>query len=322
MQCIWNFFQQQFLLRDQNHSFIALVPKLNGSHIAQQFRPISLCNIVYKIISKNLANRLKVHLHKIISPLQSAFVPKRNIQDNTILAHQLLHSFKSKRGKGGFMFLKMDMEKAFDRMEWSFVLAILEKLGFSSIWISWIRICISSASFSILLNRSTFGHFRPERGLRQGDSLSSFLFILGSEVFSRILFKEERMGSIKGLRIARNCAPIHHLLFADVLLMFGKASFSEASCFKSFLDKYCRWSGQSINASKFSIRFSKNTNPAISDAIINILPYISNPPKSLYLGLPIFLGNSKRAFQGIIDKVLSRRLESQNYFTSWHIGFD
>jgi hypothetical protein len=101
----------------QNHSFISLVPKLSGSHTTHQFQPISLCNIVYKIISKILANRLKFLLPNIISPLQIAFVPKRKIQDNTILAHELLHSFKSKRGKGGYMFLKMDMEKAFDRME-------------------------------------------------------------------------------------------------------------------------------------------------------------------------------------------------------------
>jgi hypothetical protein len=131
LQCIGTFFQDNILPRNQNHSYVALVPKLSGSHFANQFRPISLCNIVYKIISKIMANRLKVHLHKIISPLQSAFVPSRNIQDNSILAHELFHTFKAKRGKGGFMHLKMDMEKAFDRMEWSFLLAILGKLGFS-----------------------------------------------------------------------------------------------------------------------------------------------------------------------------------------------
>jgi hypothetical protein len=205
------------------------------------------------------------------------------------------------------MFLKMDIEKAFDRMEWAFLLAILEKLGFSPIWISWIRIYISFASFFILLNSSPFGHFSLERGLRQGDPLSHFLFILGFEVFSRLVFKEQRKGSIKGLQIARNCSAIHHLLFVDDLLMFGKATLSEASCFRSYLDKYCSWFGQFINASKSSTCFNKNTNLAISNAITNILPYPSNPSKSLYLGLPIFLGNSKkRAFQGIIDKVLSR----------------
>jgi hypothetical protein len=137
---IRNFFINFSIPRGQNHTFIALIPKLSGSHSTHQFRPISLCNIIYKIISKILATRLKIYLPKIISPLQSAFVPKRNIQDNTILAHELLHSFKSRRGNGGYMFLKMDMEKAFDRMEWTFILSIMEKLGFSSTWLTWIKI--------------------------------------------------------------------------------------------------------------------------------------------------------------------------------------
>jgi hypothetical protein len=161
------------------------------------------------------------------------------------------------------MFLKMDMEKVFDRMEWPFLLFIMEKLGFSSTWTSWIRLCISTSSFSILLNGSPFGNFSPKRGLRQGDPLSPFLFILGVEVFSRLMFKEERNGSIKGLRIARNVAPIHHLFFVDDLLIFGKASVAEATSIKICLDKYCKWSGQQVNASKSSIHFTKNTKPFI-----------------------------------------------------------
>jgi hypothetical protein len=158
------------------------------------------------------------------------------------------------------MFMKMDMEKAFDRMEWRFLIAILEKLGFSPLWLSWIRICISSASFSIFLNGSPFDFFFPGRGLRQGDPLSPFLFILGVEVFSMLMFKEEKNGCLKGLRIARNCPPIHHLIFADDLLIFGEAFVSVAANIKTYLDKYCKCFGQSINASKSSIRFSRNTN--------------------------------------------------------------
>jgi hypothetical protein len=214
---IRNFFLNHILLQEQNHTHIALILKQSGSHIVHHFTPISLCNIVYKIITKILANRLKVMLPKFISPLQSDFVPSRNIQDNTILAHDLLHSFIHKRGKGGFMFLNMDMEKAFDKMEWDFIFAIMQKLGFHSSWLNWIKLCISSSSFSILINDSPFGLFFPKRGLRQGDPLSPFLFILDSKVLSHLLFKEEAVGNLKGLKISRHTSAIHHLLFVDDL---------------------------------------------------------------------------------------------------------
>jgi hypothetical protein len=205
------------------------------------------------------------------------------------------------------MFLNMDMEKAFDKMEWIFILSIMEKLGFHPIWINWIRLCISSASFSIILNGSPFGKFFPERGLRQGDPLSHFLFILGTEVISRLLFREEALGNIRGLKISRNAPAIHHFFFADDLLIFGKATPKEAKSIQTCLEKYCLWFGQSINPEKSSIIFSKNTNPSTSAMILDFLPYSPDPTKSIYLGLPILFGNSKRAaFQFISDSVYSK----------------
>jgi hypothetical protein len=100
-----------------NHTFIALIPKQLGASTVHQFRPISLCNIIYKLISKILANRFKAQLHLFISPYQSAFVPAKSIQDNTIMAHELFNVINSKKGRGGLMVIKIDMEKAFDRME-------------------------------------------------------------------------------------------------------------------------------------------------------------------------------------------------------------
>jgi hypothetical protein len=144
------------------------------------------------------------------------------------------------------MAVKIDMEKAFDRMEWSFILTILSALGFHSTWINWIRICITSPSFSILINGSPFGLFNPERGLRQGDPLSPFLFILGTEVLSCLLLRNESQELLKCIKIARNCSPITHLLFTDDLILFAMAISLEATLLKSILDRYCYWSGQAV----------------------------------------------------------------------------
>jgi len=123
LSCVWNFFNKHHLLKEHNHTFIALVPKQIEPSMVHHFHPIALCNII-------LANKLKGRLHHFIYPYQSAFVLSRTIKDNSIIAHELLHTLKSKRGRGGLMAVKIDMEKAFDQMEWDFLLTIVLKLGF------------------------------------------------------------------------------------------------------------------------------------------------------------------------------------------------
>jgi hypothetical protein len=309
MWFFWDFFGNNRLLKEQNHTFIALIPKQLGPSSVNQFRPISLCNIIYKIISKILANRFKSQLHRFISPYQSAFVPSRNIQDNSIMAHKLFNVINSKKGRGGLMAIKIDMEKAFDRMEWSFILAILSKLGFHPTWINWVRIHISSSSFSILINGSPFGLFTLERGLRQGDPLSPFLFILGTEVLSRLLMRQESQVLLRGIKIARTCAPISHLLFANDLILFAKATSAEVITLNFCLELYSHWSGQSTNISKLSIHFSKNTDITTINSISGIFPFKRASIFSKYMGLPLYFGKAKSAaFKDILEK-LSGKIE-------------
>jgi hypothetical protein len=217
LNAVGDFFMHNILLRKQNHTFIVLIPKKLGASSVHQF------------ISKLLANWLKPLLDKIISPFQTAFVPGRLIQDNSFLAHEMLHTLKQKRGRGGLMVINIDMVK----MEWPFILAILKQLGFHDKWINWNRICISTTSFSVLLNGSSFGYFKPSRGLRQGDPLSPFLFIIGTEAISRMLHN-----SLRGFKISRSSESLNHLLFTDDLVVFTSATSSEASIIKNCLDRY------------------------------------------------------------------------------------
>ncbi|XP_012850814.1 PREDICTED: uncharacterized protein LOC105970524 [Erythranthe guttata] len=192
IEAIQHFFKTGHLLKALNCTFIALIPKGKKASRVDQLRPISLCNVTYKTISKILACRLKSHLNRFISPFQMAFVLGRNIHDNIIISHEVMHYLHHKSGSKGFMAIKIDLTKAFDKVEWSLVLKILNLLGFSNQFVNLIQECISSPSFSFLINGSPFGNLRPSRGIRQGDPISPFLFVIYIELLSRMLAKEEQ----------------------------------------------------------------------------------------------------------------------------------
>jgi hypothetical protein len=204
------------LLRKTNLTYISLIPKKKNPEKMSDYRPISLCNVLYKIISKVLANRLKTILPVIISDSQSAFVPGRMITDNVSVAFEVLHKMKAKRkGRKGEMAVKLDMSKAYDRVEWTFVEAIMRKLGFEEKWIMMIMECIRTVQYSILLDGVPKGYIIPSRGLRQGDPLSPYLFLLCAEGLSALLKKSSLVGRLKGLQTSRLGPWVSHLFFAD-----------------------------------------------------------------------------------------------------------
>jgi len=161
------------------------------------------------------------------------------------------------------MAVKTDMSKAYDRIEWSFVREVLKLLGFDPIWISWIMSCIESVSYTFLINGSPQGSVNPSRGLRQGDPLSPHIFILCTEVLSALCEKGQADGSLPGVRVARGCPAINHLLFADDTMFFCKSKASCVSALMKILSTYEAVSGQRINPQKSAITFSAKTPPEV-----------------------------------------------------------
>ena len=150
------------ILLGLNHTFITLIPKVKSLEYVIEFRPIALWNILYKLVSKVLANWLKRVLPQIISESQSAFQSDKAISGNILVAFETLHHMKMKKtGKIGHMVLKLDISKVYDRLEWIFLQRIMEKKGFHPTWIGWIMECISSVTYSILVNRELKGHITP-----------------------------------------------------------------------------------------------------------------------------------------------------------------
>lgn len=155
------------VLESINTTFIALIPKILEPKKVSDFRLISLCNVIYKLIAKVLVNRLKKMLPFVVSDTQSAFLSGHLITDNILVAFETLHYLKRKtQGKLGFMALKLDMGKAYDKIEWSFLEKAMLYLGFSERFVKIIMACVTSVSYSVLLNGELTSNIKPSRGLR------------------------------------------------------------------------------------------------------------------------------------------------------------
>uniref|UniRef100_A0A2N9I4W7 Reverse transcriptase domain-containing protein n=1 Tax=Fagus sylvatica TaxID=28930 RepID=A0A2N9I4W7_FAGSY len=292
------------LLKSVNYMHIALIPKVANPESMGQFRPISLCNVLYKLVSKVLVNRLKQVLSKIISDSQSAFVPGRLITDNVLLAFEALHYMKNKR-RGGVTHLaaKLDMSKAYDRVEWSYLKAVMLKMGFDCRWVDLMMECISIVSYSILLNGTPTGHIIPSRGLRQGDPLSPYLFLICAEGFTSLIRKAENQKLIQGISISRGGPRFSHLFFADDSIIFCRAKIEECRALREILKLYEDASGQKLNMEKTSLFFSANTPEAVKEEIQTEMGVLSMNQMEKYLGLPPIIAGKEVLIKAVAQAI-------------------
>uniref|UniRef100_A0A803PQY7 Reverse transcriptase domain-containing protein n=1 Tax=Cannabis sativa TaxID=3483 RepID=A0A803PQY7_CANSA len=304
---VQGFFEDQSVCPNLNHTFLCLIPKVTNASRFDQFRPISLCNFCYKIISRILTDRLKKVIDRLVSPFQSAFVPGRWIAECSMMAQEVLQSFKRKKGKHGVMAIKTDMSKAYDCLEWTFLLRVLKANGFSDHVCSIIMACVTSVTYSVLLNGAPLTPFNPKRGLRQGDPLSPFLFILCSEVLSKLILRTENNGDLNGAKVSRNATPITHLFYADDAIFFCKANGSNANALLQCISQYEDWSGQRVNKQKSGVVFSPNTSQRCKDELKNKIGMNCLRRDEKYLGNPFFFSANKRKdFNFLKEKIMSR----------------
>eukprot|EP00253_Pinus_taeda_P020218 PITA_20218 len=292
-----------WILPSLNSTFLALIPKGAESNTPDKYRPIALCNIIYKLISKVLANRLKPLLPLLISQEQIGYVEGRQIMDGVILSNEVIHSLKLLKKPG--MILKLDLSKAFDKLSWCYIQQMLLAFGFNATWARWIMNLISSPSFSILLNGSPSKPFRPSRGIRQRDPLSPFIFVLMAEGLNRLLHSAISSQTLKGISL-HGLHPLSHQQFVDDTMLFGHPSSQEASAFKDLLSLFSEASGTSINATKSHL-FVFHTPAFTQRNIARILGYSIATLPSKYLGTPLLDSAIKNAsWRTLIDKLESR----------------
>ena len=197
----------------------------------------------------------------------------------------------------------LDMSKAFDRVEWCFLKRVMEKLGFCSKWVNLIMQCITSVSYSVLVNGAAYGSIKPSRGLRQGDPLSPSLFLLCAEGLSAIINEAVRNHSFSSISVCRSSPSVTHLFFVDDSILFCKANSDECQELKLILQMYENASWQKINIEKSSIFFSPNTTQNTKDAIFSILGPMNDSRHIKYLGLPSFIGRSKKKKKKVLNSI-------------------
>lgn len=238
------------ILASFNSTFIALIPKSDNALSLNEYKPISLCNCIYKVVSKIIARRLKVILSEHISKEQFGFLEGRQIHEAIGVAREGLHSLQTKNLKG--LVLKIDLSKAYDKVSWLYIILLLTHLGFGIAFIRWIMSCITTVSFSVLINGATSPFFHVERGLRQGCPLSPLLFLLVTEGLSRAIKEAKAQGRFKGVQIVQNLF-ITHLLFVDDVLIFCSGTRGDTRVLQEILDLFSKVIGMEINAEKSTL---------------------------------------------------------------------
>jgi hypothetical protein len=246
---------------------------------------------------------------KIISNPQNAFVKGRQILDSILIANECLDS-RIKSGEPGLL-CKLDIEKAYDHVNWDFLLYMLRRCGFGERWCSWIAHCISSVRFSVLVNGTPSGFFSSSRGIRQGDPLSPLLFVIVMEAFSKLCSIFVQRGFLSGFSVgSRSTGVINvsHLLFADDTLVFCGASPDHLLYLRMLLLSFEAVSGLKINLEK-SVLVSVGNVDNINDLAGILGCGVSSLPLK-YLGLPLGAPyKAKSSWDEVIGKI-ERRLAS------------
>ncbi|XP_033128797.1 uncharacterized protein LOC117129330 [Brassica rapa] len=304
---ISSFFRTGHLPPASNATILSLLPKHPGASAIGDYRPISCCNTIYKLISKLLVKRLKPLLPNMILPNQTAFVQGRLLVENTVLASEIVHGYHRDKGPSRIT-LKVDIAKAFDTVNWRFIFNCLQGMGLPQTLIQWIQVCISTPSFMIGFNGTVQGYFKSNRGLRQGDPLSPYLFVIAMNCLSLMLDKAAEEGKF-GYHHACKDTKLTHLCFADDLLIFCDGSLQSVKNVLEVLEAFKQASGLTVSITKTCF-FTSGVHQAEIDHIEEECGLSRGMLPVRYLGVPLCtrklsLANCDPLIQQVKNKINS-----------------
>jgi hypothetical protein len=298
-----DFYNENLDLNRLNFALLTLIPKEMGARSMKKYRPISLCNCNFKIFSKVLTLRLGKIANRLISPQQTTFIGGRYILESVVVAHEVVHNID--KGKNPGVVLKLDYEKAYDRVNIDFLFEILSTRGFSKRWISWIEHIVKGGPVGVTLNGHDGSFFKTGKGLRQGDPLSPLLFNLVGDVLTRMLIKAAEKNLIKGLSTSPRQEVIS-LQYADDTILFSDINRDHLMNLKGSLAIYEQLSGMRINFHKSElIPINLDQEQIHNIAHIFSCPVGDFPIK--YLGVPLHFEKLRREdIQPLVDKIINK----------------
>ena len=248
---------------EQGRACITLIPKPSKDHrFLKNWRPIALLNTDYKIVAKSLANRMKVVLNDLISPEQTGFLKGRFIGENVRLILDLINHCDNQAIPGALLFL--DYEKAFDCLDWDFMLKALSFFNFGPVFLNWIKTLYSNISTCVINNGFLTNYFRVSRGVRQGCPLSPYLFITCNEIFNALVISNTTIG---GITICNQTIKISN--YADDTVIVTNGSQNSLKEVISILDRFSQASGLKVNLDK--------------SYLFPVGPLFSDPPRYLMI---------------------------------------
>ena len=295
------FFDTLELPRSINSAAISLVPKCDNPSRMQHFRPISCCNTLYKCIAKLLAGRIQKIIASLISINQSAFVPKRLIGDNIMLIQALCKDYHRQDGVPRCAF-KLDIHKAFDSLNWDFLFTALDKMRFPDLFIRWIKKCISGCMLSVKINGVLEGYFQCKSGLRQGDPLSPYLFVLSMEILTIYLNTTLQNCESFVFHWRTKQLKLSHVIFADDIFVFCKGEQASIKILLDSVSHFCDCSGLKLNKEKCQAFFCNVPADIVRDTISEY-GFSQGSLPITYLGLPLI---TSRLTPSLCDPLIHR----------------
>jgi len=316
MRIVSEFHHNGKLAKGINTTFIVLIPKVDNPLRLNDFRLISFVGSLYKIIAKMLANRLRLVISSVVFKTQSAFIKNQQILDGILIANEVVD--EARKLKKELMLFKVDFEKAYNSIDWGYLDSVMESMSFPVLWRKWIRECVGTAKASVLVNGSPTDEFHLHRGLRQGDPLSSFLFLIAAEGLHILMKVMADNHLFTGYSVGMvNPVVVSHLQFVDDTLLLGHKSWANVRALRGTLVIFKSMSGLKVNFNK-SLLVGINISDSWLNEAASVLGCKVGKVPFIYLGLPIG-GNPQRL--SFWDPIMHRIKSRLSGWNSWFLSF-